>query len=73
MVDRRVGTLPAPLSTIVYVVHLPSLIVNNNLIIYFGRFHYDEENGGQPCEAAFLSELKDKSGQGVKEVVVLVS
>jgi hypothetical protein len=36
------------------------------------RFHYDEENGGQPCEAAFLSELKDGS-VGVKEVVVLVS
>lgn len=53
MVDRRVGTLPAPLSTIV--------------------FHYDEENGGQPCEAAFLSELKDRSGPGVQEVVVLVS
>ncbi|PVF92780.1 hypothetical protein CPB86DRAFT_716798 [Serendipita vermifera] len=53
MVDRRIGTLPAPLSTIV--------------------FHYDEENGGRSCEAAYLSELKDNQGQGVKEVVVLVS
>ncbi|PVF91524.1 hypothetical protein CPB86DRAFT_770568 [Serendipita vermifera] len=53
MVDRKIGTLPAPLSTIV--------------------FHYDEENGGRPCEAAYLSELKNGQGQGVKEVVVLVS
>ncbi|KAG8782690.1 hypothetical protein FRC19_007403 [Serendipita sp. 401] len=53
IVDRRIGTLPAPLSTIV--------------------FHYDEENGGRSCEAAFLSELKAGGGKGVKEVVVLVS
>ncbi|KAG8831139.1 hypothetical protein FRC17_003588, partial [Serendipita sp. 399] len=52
IVDRRIGTLPAPLSTVV--------------------FHYDEENGGRPCEAAFLSELKG-GDRGVKEVIVLVS
>ncbi|KAG8816895.1 hypothetical protein FRC19_011719 [Serendipita sp. 401] len=53
IVDRRIGNLPAPLSTIV--------------------FHYDEENGGRPCEAAFLSELKAGGGMAFKKVVVLVS
>lgn len=53
MMDRRIGTLPAPLATVV--------------------FHYDEENGGRPCEAAYLSELKTGSARGVEEVVVLVS
>ncbi|KAG8749489.1 hypothetical protein FRC14_001329 [Serendipita sp. 396] len=53
IVDRRIGNLPAPLSTIV--------------------FHYDEENGGRPCEAAFLSELKGGLGKAFKKVVVLVS
>ncbi|KAG8841033.1 hypothetical protein FRB91_005426 [Serendipita sp. 411] len=52
IVDRRIGNLPAPLSTIV--------------------FHYDEENGGRPCEAAFLSELKGGLGKAFKKVVVLV-
>jgi hypothetical protein len=36
-------------------------------------FHFDEENGGRPCEAAFLSEFKDGSTRAVNEVVVLVS
>ncbi|KAG8794900.1 hypothetical protein FRC17_008216 [Serendipita sp. 399] len=53
MVDRRVGSLPAPLATVV--------------------FHYDQENGSRPCEAAYLSELKEGGMQGVKDVVVLVS
>jgi hypothetical protein len=35
-------------------------------------FHFDEENGERPCEAAYLSELKDGS-RGVGEVLVLVS
>ncbi|KIM21769.1 hypothetical protein M408DRAFT_29280 [Serendipita vermifera MAFF 305830] len=52
MVNRQIGTLPAPLGTVV--------------------FHFDEENGERPCEAAYLSEMKDAS-LGVKEVVVLVS
>lgn len=35
-------------------------------------FHFDEENGERPCEAAYLSELKN-GGHGVEEVLVLVS
>jgi hypothetical protein len=37
------------------------------------RFHFDEENGERPCEAAYLSELKAGAGRGVNEVVMLVS
>jgi hypothetical protein len=36
-------------------------------------FHFDEENGERPCEASYLSELKDGNGRGVSEVVVVVS
>ncbi|PVF93461.1 hypothetical protein CPB86DRAFT_801212 [Serendipita vermifera] len=53
-----------------------SLMVDRGLELYpphFQRlFHFDKENGGQPCEAAFLSELRDRS-RGVEEVVVPVS
>lgn len=36
-------------------------------------FHFDEENGDRPCEAAYLSQLDGGKGRGVGEVVVLVS
>jgi hypothetical protein len=58
--DYRVSDLPD-----LDKVHVDSLSLSS--------FHYDEENGGRPCEAAYLSDLKDGIGRGVKEVVVLVS
>jgi hypothetical protein len=38
----------------------------------YSSFHFDEENGERPCEAAYLSELKD-GRRGIEEVLVLVS
>ena len=35
-------------------------------------FHLDEENGGRPAEAAYLSRLKE-GDRGVKEVIVFTS
>jgi hypothetical protein len=70
MTDRRIGSLPSPLATIVCVSQYESPGYSR---ISLNSFHFDEENGGRPCEAAFVSEYSDSKTRAAKEVVVLVS
>ena len=74
MADSRLGTLPAPLSALVYVSSIQSNHAKLNTVI-LPRFHFDTAAGGgavQPCEAAYLATLDTERGGGATPPAVIV-
>lgn len=51
VVDPRIGTLPQPLTALVYASESTIILPCSN----DGRFHFDEQDCNRPAEAAFLS------------------
>ena len=73
--DNRIGNLPEPLAGVVFesfhLLLFRILLLNQHLV----RFHFDEDNGDRPCEAAYLAIPRLDGGRSctVPEVTVLVS